>query len=50
MNDLPRIAGPIFNQDSTEFCYTHSADVVSGEAVDAYIDRLAQAGVRTFVS
>jgi len=42
--------GPIFNQDSTEFYYTHSAEVVSGEAVDAYIDRLAQAGVGTFVS
>ncbi len=50
MNDIPPIAGPIFNQDSTEFFYTHSADIVSAEAVDAYIDRLAQAGVKTFVS
>ena len=50
MNTIPRIAGPIFNQDSTEFFYTHAADVVSGEAVDAYIDRLNQAGVGTFVS
>lgn len=50
MNNIPRIAGPIFNQDSTEFFYTHAADIVSAEAVDAYIDRLKQAGVKTFVS
>lgn len=50
MKSIPKIAGPIFNQDSTEFFYTHSADEVSGEAVDAYIDRLKQAGVATFVS
>ena len=50
MNDLPRTAGPIFNQDSTEFFYTHSADEMSGETVDAYIDRLKKAGVATFVS
>ncbi len=45
-----RIEGPVFNQDSTEFFYTHTAGEMSGEAVDAYIDRLAKAGVRTFVS
>lgn len=50
MNDLPRTAGPIFNQDSTEFFYTYSADEMSGETVDAYIDRLKKAGVATFVS
>jgi hypothetical protein len=44
------IAGPIFNQDSSEFFFTHTADEISGEAVDAYIDRLAHAGVGTFVS
>lgn len=50
MINLPQINGPIYNQDSSEFFFTHSAEQVSGEAVDAYIDRLAVAGVGTFAS
>ncbi len=42
--------GPIFNQDSTEFFHTHSPDQISGEAVDAWVDSLAEAGVGTLVS
>ena len=41
----PRIAGPIFNQDSTEFFFVRTADQMSGETVDAYIDDLARFGV-----
>lgn len=44
------MTGPIFNQDSTEFFFTHSAEEMSGATVDAYIDRLAAAGIGTFVS
>lgn len=42
--------GPIFNQDSTEFFYTHTPNQISGEAVDAWVDGLAEAGVGTLVS
>jgi len=42
--------GPIFNQDSTEFFYTHTADQMAGEAVDAWVDSLADAGVGTLLS
>ncbi len=42
--------GPVFNQDNTNFFFDHTADEMSGEAVDAYIDQLADCGVRTFVS
>jgi hypothetical protein len=45
-----RMKGPIFNQDSTEFFYTHTPDQISGEAVDAWVDSLAEAGVGTLVS
>ena len=44
------MAGPVFNQDNTNFFFDHSADEMSGELVDAYIDQLADSGVRTFVS
>ncbi|NBR58918.1 MAG: hypothetical protein EBT89_07135, partial [Opitutaceae bacterium] len=44
------LVGPIFNQDSTDFFFERSRDEMSGELVDAYIDQLAQDGVRTFVS
>lgn len=46
----PRIVGPIFNQDSTEFFFVRTADQMSGETVDAYIDELARAGVGAFFS
>ena len=46
----PRIAGPIFNQDSTEFYFVRTADQMSGETVDAYIDDLARAGIGAFFS
>jgi len=42
--------GPLFNQDSTEFFYTHGPDEMSGEAVDAWVDGLAEAGVGTLFS
>jgi hypothetical protein len=42
--------GPVFNQDNTNFFFDHSAREMSGAAVDAYIDQLAESGVRTFVS
>jgi hypothetical protein len=42
--------GPLFNQDSTEFFYTRTADQVSGEAVDAWVDSLAEAGVGALFS
>jgi hypothetical protein len=44
------LRGPLFNQDSTEFFYTHPADEVSAEAVDAWVDSLAEAGVGTLFS
>ncbi len=44
------LKGPLFNQDSTEFYYTRTAEQVSGEAVDAWVDSLDQAGVGTLVS
>ena len=44
------VAGPVFNLDSTQFFFEHPPAAVSGEAVDAYVDRLADAGVRTLVS
>ena len=44
----PEIAGPILNLDSTQFFFEHSAGQMSGETVDAYIDLLADAGIRTF--
>lgn len=42
--------GPVFNQDYTEYFFTTDAAVVGGESIDTYIDLLANAGVRTFVS
>lgn len=47
---VPPVAGPVFNLDSTQFFFEHAPAAVSGEAVDAYLDRLADAGVRTFVT
>lgn len=44
----PAIAGPILNLDSTQFFFEHPAGQISGETVDAYIDLLADAGIRTF--
>lgn len=48
--NTPRIKGPIFNQDSTEFFFVRTADQMSGESVDAHIDQLAAAGVGTYFS
>jgi hypothetical protein len=47
-HERPVIAGPILNLDSTQFFFEHSAGQMSGETVDAYIDLLAEAGIRTF--
>ena len=47
---VPGLVGPIFNQDSSDFFFERSREEMSGELVDAYIDQLAQDGVRTFVS
>jgi len=44
------VKGPIFNQDSTEFFYVHSADEMSGELVDAWVDSLSAAGIGTLMS
>ena len=42
--------GPIFNQDDSEFCASRAPEQISGEAVDAWVDGLARAGVGTLVS
>lgn len=42
--------GPLFNQDSTDFFYTHAPENVGGEAIDAWVDSLAEAGVGTLFS
>jgi len=44
------LRGPIFNQDDSEFCYVRDPSEVSGEAVDAWVDGLAEAGVGTLMS
>jgi hypothetical protein len=44
------LRGPLFNQDSTEFFYTHTADQMSAESIDAWVDSLADAGVGTLFS
>lgn len=49
-NSPARLSGPIFNQDSTEFFFTHPAEAMGAEAVDAYIDELHDAGIGTLVS
>lgn len=46
----PVIAGPILNEDSTQFFFEHTPAQMSGETVDAFIDLLADSGVRTFIS
>lgn len=49
-NPASKIAGPIFNQDSTDFFYSRTPAEMSAKSVHDYIDRLARAGVGTFVS
>ena len=44
------LRGPIFNQDDSEFFSTRDPSEVTGEAVDAWVDGLAAAGVGTLVS
>lgn len=46
----PVIAGPIFNQDSTDFFYCRKPEQMSAPEVHAYIDRLVRAGIGTYVS
>lgn len=46
----PEVAGPILNLDSTQFFFEHTAEQMSGETVDAYVDLLADAGIRTFIT
>ncbi len=48
--ERPVIAGPIFNLDSTQFFFEHSAAEMSAETVDAYADLVARTGVRTFIT
>lgn len=42
--------GPLFNQDCTDFFYSHSADQMSAETIDAWVDGLAEAGVGVLIS
>ncbi|MEZ5414371.1 MAG: family 10 glycosylhydrolase [Opitutaceae bacterium] len=44
------IRGPIFNQDSTDFFYARTPEQMSVAEIHGYIDRLANAGIGTFVS
>jgi len=44
------IVGPIFNQDNTDFFFSRTPDQMSVQEIHAYIDRLADAGIGTFVS
>jgi len=44
------LRGPIFNQDDSEFFSTRDPSEVSGEAVDAWVDGIAAAGVGTLMS
>lgn len=43
----PTLRGPIFNQDSTDFFFAWPLEEMSGAGVDAWVDRLAAAGVGT---
>lgn len=44
------VRGPLFNQDSTDFFYSLTPADMSVASIHAYIDRLAAAGVGTFIS
>jgi len=44
------LKGPIFNQDDSEFFFVRPPEEVSGEAVDAWVDSIAAAGVGTILS
>lgn len=44
------VVGPVYNLDSTQFFFENGPATMSGETVDAYLDLLADAGVRTFIS
>lgn len=41
------LRGPIFNQDSTDFFFAWPLEEMTGEGVDRWVDRLAEAGVGT---
>ena len=40
-----KIQGLLFNEDCSDFFFTHAPEEVTGENLDAYIDHLADAGV-----
>ncbi len=44
---MPKLQGPIFNQDCTDLFYSHTikAGVDGGAVIDQYVDVLAEAGV-----
>jgi len=44
------LKGPIFNQDDSEFFSVRPPSEMTGEAVDAWVDSLAAAGVGTLMS
>ncbi len=46
----PVIAGPILNLDSTQFFFEHTSAQMSNATIDAYIDLVADSGIRTFIS
>jgi hypothetical protein len=46
----PKLKGPLFNQDSTDFFYARTPADMSVQSIHDYIDRLAGAGVGTFIS
>lgn len=46
----PVIAGPILNLDSTQFFFEHTPAQMSNATIDAYIDLVADSGIRTFIS
>jgi|UniRef100_UPI00404A8773 hypothetical protein len=45
-----KLRGPLFNQDSTDFFYARTPADMTVQSIHDYIDRLAGAGVGTFIS
>ena len=46
----PFMKGPVFNQDDSEFCSTRSADQMSVQAIEDWVDSLQRAGVGTLIT
>ena len=44
------IRGPLFNEDDSNFFVTHHPDQISAEAIDVWVDALAEAGVGTLLT